>query len=42
MFRRLVGDGLVVHAEGRDLAPQPAGRAVADAIFRRHALLEWS
>jgi DtxR family Mn-dependent transcriptional regulator len=41
MFRRLVADGLVVHAEGRDLHLSPAGRAVADAIFRRHALLEW-
>jgi DtxR family Mn-dependent transcriptional regulator len=41
MFRRLVADGLVVHAEGRDLRLGPAGRAVADAIFRRHALLEW-
>ena len=33
--------GLVAHAEGRDLHLSPAGRAVADAIFRRHALLEW-
>jgi DtxR family transcriptional regulator, Mn-dependent transcriptional regulator len=41
MFRRLVADGLVVHAEGRDLHLSAAGRAVADAIFRRHALLEW-
>jgi DtxR family Mn-dependent transcriptional regulator len=41
MFRRLVAEGLVVHAEGRDLHLSPAGRAVADAIFRRHALLEW-
>ncbi len=41
MFRRLVADGLVVHAEGRDLHLTPPGRAVADAIFRRHALLEW-
>ena len=41
MFRRLVADGLVVHAEGRDLHLSPAGRAVADAIFRRHALVEW-
>ncbi len=41
MFRRLVADGLVAHAEGRDLHLTPAGRAAADGIFRRHALLEW-
>ena len=41
MFRRLLADGLVVHAEGRHLHLSTAGRAVADAIFRRHALLEW-
>ena len=41
MFRRLVADGLVVHAEGRTLHLSVAGRAAADAIFRRHALLEW-
>ena len=41
MFRRLVADGLVAHAEGRDLHLSPAGRAAADGIFRRHALLEW-
>src|SRR3954462_6171644 len=41
MFRRLVADGLVAHAGGRDLHLTPAGRASADGIFRRHALLEW-
>ncbi len=41
MFRRLVADGLVVHAESRHLHLSPAGRAAADAIFRRHALIEW-
>ncbi len=41
MFRRLVADGLVAHAGGRDLHLTPAGRAAADGIFRRHALLEW-
>jgi DtxR family Mn-dependent transcriptional regulator len=41
MFRRLVADGLVAHAGGRDLHLTPAGRATADGIFRRHALLEW-
>ncbi|HET9615352.1 MAG TPA: metal-dependent transcriptional regulator [Candidatus Limnocylindrales bacterium] len=41
MFRRLVADGLVHQTDGRDLVLTPAGRAAADAIFRRHALLEW-
>ena len=41
MFRRLTADGLVDHAEGRDLRLTTAGRAAADAIFRRHALIEW-
>lgn len=42
MFRRLVADGLVDHVDGgRDLRMTTAGRAAADAIFRRHALLEW-
>ena len=41
MFRRLVADGLVDHADGRELRLTSAGRAAADAIFRRHALLEW-
>ncbi len=41
MFRRLVADGLVRQADGRDLVLTTAGRAAADSIFRRHALLEW-
>src|SRR6476660_6179706 len=41
MFRRLVADGLVRQADGRDLVLTSAGPAAADAIFRRHALLEW-
>jgi len=41
MFRRLTADGLVAQAEGRELVLMDPGRAVADAIFRRHALLEW-
>jgi DtxR family Mn-dependent transcriptional regulator len=41
MFRRLVADGLVDHAEGRELHLTKAGRTAADGIFRRHALLEW-
>ncbi|MHB8400090.1 MAG: metal-dependent transcriptional regulator [Candidatus Limnocylindrales bacterium] len=41
MFRRLVADGLVAQANGRELVLTDAGRTAADAIFRRHALLEW-
>jgi len=41
MFRRLTADGLVDHADGRELRLTSAGRAAADAIFRRHALIEW-
>lgn len=41
MFRRLVSDGLVCQSGGRELALTDAGRVAADAIFRRHALLEW-
>jgi DtxR family Mn-dependent transcriptional regulator len=41
MFRRLVADGLVRQADARDLLLTPAGRAAADAIFKRHALIEW-
>lgn len=41
MFRRLAADGLVCQADGRELALSDAGRAAADAIFRRHALIEW-
>ena len=42
MFRRLVADGLVDHVDGgRELRLTTAGRAAADAIFRRHALIEW-
>lgn len=41
MFRRLLADGLVDHPDGRELRLTTAGRAAADAIFRRHALLEW-
>jgi DtxR family Mn-dependent transcriptional regulator len=41
MFRRLTADGLVAQAEGRELILTDPGRAAADAIFRRHALLEW-
>ena len=41
MFRRLAADGLVNQKDGRELVLTGAGRAAADAIFRRHALLEW-
>jgi DtxR family transcriptional regulator, iron-dependent repressor len=41
MFRRLASDGLVQQADGRELVLTAPGRAAADAIFRRHALLEW-
>ena len=41
MFRRLSADGLVDQAEGRELLLTVPGRAAADDIFRRHALLEW-
>ncbi len=41
MFRRLAADGLVSQAGGRELVLTEPGRAAADAIFRRHALLEW-
>jgi len=41
MVRRLAADGLVAQAVGRELTLTPAGRAAADSIFRRHALLEW-
>jgi DtxR family Mn-dependent transcriptional regulator len=41
MFRRLVADGLVTQAEGRELVLTAAGRTSADGIFHRHALCEW-
>jgi len=47
MLRRLASDGLVtdaphgLHAPSRELQLTSAGRAAADAIFRRHALCEW-
>jgi DtxR family transcriptional regulator, Mn-dependent transcriptional regulator len=41
MFRRLTVDGLVDHPDGRELRLTAAGRAAADGIFRRHALIEW-
>ena len=41
MMSRLRSEGLVVVGENRELDLTTSGRAVADAIFRRHALVEW-
>jgi DtxR family transcriptional regulator, Mn-dependent transcriptional regulator len=41
MVGRLVHDGLVTVGGERDLLLTRQGRAAADAIFRRHSLLEW-
>jgi DtxR family Mn-dependent transcriptional regulator len=41
MVYRLKAAGLLEHNDEHELALTPAGRALADAIFRRHALLEW-
>ena len=41
MIHRLQADGLVDHAEGRQLTLTRRGRSQADATFRRHALMEW-
>jgi DtxR family Mn-dependent transcriptional regulator len=41
MIGRLRGEGLVEVGDNRELSLTPSGRAVADAIFRRHALVEW-
>jgi DtxR family Mn-dependent transcriptional regulator len=41
MCRRLASEGLLEPSTGRGLVLTDAGRAAADAIFRRHALLEW-
>lgn len=41
MIGRLVGDGLVAVDDERHLRLTAAGRQAADAIFRRHSLLEW-
>jgi DtxR family transcriptional regulator, Mn-dependent transcriptional regulator len=41
MIGRLVSDGLVSVGAERHLLLTAAGREAADAIFRRHSLLEW-
>jgi DtxR family Mn-dependent transcriptional regulator len=41
MVSRLSLDGLVEVRSDRTLALTPAGRAAADTIFHRHALMEW-
>lgn len=41
MVGRLVADGWVAVDGERGLHLTPAGRVVADTIFRRHSLLEW-
>jgi DtxR family Mn-dependent transcriptional regulator len=41
MAARFMRDGLLESGNERELALTAAGREAADAIFRRHALLEW-
>ena len=41
MVGRLAADGFVEVDAERSLRLTPAGRGVADTIFRRHSLLEW-
>jgi DtxR family Mn-dependent transcriptional regulator len=41
MIGRLRNEGLVDVGDNRELHLTTSGRAVADAIFRRHALVEW-
>lgn len=41
MIRRLTADGLVGQGAERELQLTDPGQLAADAIFRRHALVEW-
>jgi DtxR family Mn-dependent transcriptional regulator len=41
MLRRLSSAGLVAIGEARDVCLSPKGNVEADAIYRRHALVEW-
>lgn len=41
MVARLRSENLIAPSEGREVTLTDDGRAIADAIFRRHALMEW-
>ena len=41
MVHRLVAEGLVEQGDGRELTLTGRGRTIADAMFRRHAFVEW-
>ena len=41
MVTRLRAEHLIAPAESRDIVLSEQGRALADAIFKRHALIEW-
>ncbi len=41
MVGRLRAEGLVEQGRPHELALTPRGQALADAVFRRHALVEW-
>jgi len=41
MVHRLIAEGLVEQGDGRELTLTSRGRTIADAMFRRHALVEW-
>lgn len=41
MVQRLIADKLVQHVDRRGLVLTRRGQGLADALFRRHALLEW-
>jgi DtxR family Mn-dependent transcriptional regulator len=41
MIGRLRSEGLVEQGDSHELSLSKSGRTMADAIFRRHALIEW-
>jgi DtxR family Mn-dependent transcriptional regulator len=41
MVARLRAEGLIAPSESREITLTTEGRVIADAIFRRHALVEW-
>jgi DtxR family transcriptional regulator, Mn-dependent transcriptional regulator len=41
MIHRLRAEGLVAQRDGRQLTLTRRGRALGDAVFKRHALMEW-